>query len=1249
MCILSLSFSLSLPNKKFMSEKPEEQPQDSKQPSAEDQPGSKDPTIILPENQPQKSNESVSIIDLIKELEDNENMKGNDTDKEDSDSKPSTPDPIINLPAQSDDYDATDSIEIKIPDQIERLNVPPPLYSPELKAKPRQPIKDEDATVVSTDLAYPGETKLEADLPQFPKTSSRPIRESSVQSKPAQSKPDDDVTQPYVPVDAQRFRPQAPVTSPSRPARPLRDSHQGNDDTTRPVSRPVREPVRQPKSERPRSSQQAASKPKGGPVRRGTVPQSGASFKEQIPPPRDTRRSNGGCVRRVIVWSILLSIIGFSLGVIGLSAGYIYIARDLPSPNDLKNNASTFETGYILDRDGNELYQYTDPNEGNRTFVKLDQIADVLEQATIATEDARFYTNPGFDPIGIGRAILQAYQEGAFVSGASTITQQVARALLLDAEERSQRTFSRKVREIILAAELNRRWSKEDILELYLNEINYGNRAYGIEAAAATYFSKSAGDLTLAEAAILAGLPQAPALWDPYTAPDKAIGRMSEVLTLMVATGDVSQPDAQAAIDTMAVQVYELTPPRVTIKHPHAVFYVLQQLEEANDAQSIYGAGLRVYTTIDPKMQQLAEQVVAQNRGNINAFGANNAALVAINPQNGQVLAMVGSADFNDEEISGQVNMAVNSRQPGSSIKPLVYLAAMQEGWNPATLIWDIPTQFPDAPNPPYVPKNYDDQFHGPLLLRQALGNSYNVPAVKALEYVGVCNFIEFARNRFQLLSLESSGCIETGRPTNYGLALALGGGAITPMEMVTAYSTLANQGNQIQPHTIQRIENSAGEILFEREAPPVIGVISSQNVHLITNILSDNNARQPSFGLNNNLVIPGYEVAAKTGTSGSDRFDVRDGWTLGYTPNIAVGVWVGNTDNTPVAEGGSGYAMASPIWNSFMTQVLASQPQVGFTRPEGIVELEVCARSGTVPNATCPERKRELFNSINPPLGTENDFLQKVPIDLWTGLRAGAACGESVYEASFINLQVNSRPEIVPREEQAILTWLQNTNSGRNWAASQNLALPSGGTLALPPSLTCDGTTPRPVYQFVQPTAGQELQGVVDILGEARGPGLVGYRIDFGLTHNPEGWVTLAEVRADEFSNSNVLMRLDTETLPPGPFSLRLTLIGPDNPFTAEIDNVILETQIPLTVAEPTPTPTPSPTDTPTATSTPTETATPTQTATIPPPPPPEDTPTATTQAPTVAAPTVAAPTVAVPTAAPVDTPTEAAPTPEG
>ncbi|MFQ5436533.1 MAG: transglycosylase domain-containing protein, partial [Anaerolineae bacterium] len=456
----------------------------------------------------------------------------------------------------------------------------------------------------------------------------------------------------------------------------------------------------------------------------------------------------------------MAALAGAALLIAAAAIGYRAIARDLPEPTELLANVSTFETARIYDRDGREIFSLADPNAGNRTRISLDDISPYLVQATIATEDSRFYENPGFDPVGIARAVWQAAQEREFVSGASTITQQLVRAVLLDEQERTEVTFRRKVREIILAAELSRTYEKDLILELYLNEIYYGNLAYGIEAAAQTYFDKSASELTLAEASLLAGLPQAPALWDPYSSPRRAVGRQWEVLSLMVADGYITLEEAQQALDDMNVRVYEMTPSIRRVKHPHYIFTVLQEAEEALGGQSIYRGGLRIFTTLDPAAQELAEQVIADQQSNFNAGGANNAALVALKPGTGEILALVGSADFNDEEIDGQVNMALSPRQPGSSIKPLVYLLAMEKGWTPATLFWDVPTEFPNGPNPPYAPKNYDDEFHGPMLLRPSLGNSYNIPAVKALEYVGVCNFIATVQ-KLGLASLQDAGCDE--------------------------------------------------------------------------------------------------------------------------------------------------------------------------------------------------------------------------------------------------------------------------------------------------------------------------------------------------------------------------------------------------------------------------------------------------------------------------------------------------------
>jgi 1A family penicillin-binding protein len=894
-------------------------------------------------------------------------------------------------------------------------------------------------------------------------------------------------------------------------------------------------------------------------------------------------------VTRFLLIGALVLLVGVTMGLAGAVVGYGTIASQLPPVSELRERASNFETAVIYDSQGNALYSFTDPDAGNRTPVTLDEVSPYVISATIATEDARFYTNPGFDPIGIARAVVQAAQEGEVVSGASTITQQLARAVLLDEEERTQQTFSRKVKEIILAAEMNRTYEKDEILELYLNEINYGNLAYGIEAAAQQYFNKPARDLTLSEASLLAGLPQAPAAWDPYTAPELALGRQAQVLGLMAHEGFITMQEAQEALNISTPVVRNMTPPQRSIRHPHFVFTVLQQLEERLGAQAVYGGGLRVHTTLDPDVQRLAEETIAAHRDTIAAAGANNAALVALEPGSGAVVALVGSVDFNSEEIKGQVNMALAPRQPGSTIKPLVYLSAMEEGWTPSTLIWDVPTQFPNGANPPYEPKNYDDQFHGPLRLRPALGNSYNIPAVKALEYVGVCPFIQDL-TRFGI-ALEDEGCQTGGGPRNHGLALALGGGEISPLRMTTAFATLASNGVYHEPYTIARIENSDGEPLEDYAPPDPAGqqVVRAAHAFLLNHILSDNEARQPEFGAVNNLTVEGHRVAAKTGTSGTDRFDVRDGWTIGYTPQLAAGVWVGNTDNEPVGEGQSGYNMASPLWNDFMQGYLASREAIAFSRPSDVVEVEICALSGAQPGPACPEQMTELFANDQPPLDEEQDFVSETPIDLWTGLVANEYCTEAVYEAPFFNLRVSAREDVAPRETDAAREWIEESAAGRAWAEALGISLP----LELPPEESCEPDTPRPQVSIGAPGENIQVTGDVEIRGTALGPNFAGYAVEYGLSHDPGGW-GLVQERRNEQVQDGLLATWDTEDVSTsGPVTVRVLVYGPDNPYTEDEDRVTAEARVHLSLLQPTATPTPTPTETPTPTSEATATAT--------------------------------------------------------
>ena len=1038
-----------------------------------------------------------------------------------------TPKPIIHgeQAAPSLNEEATPA-DTSVPSIIIRSEpVRLPLAAKDLAPAELPPQEDSDATQVQPRSAFPGRTQLTEPPPLRPEP---------------------------VPISERPTQPPQPVPRVAAPVKPTPASV--------PIRQPRRESIRVVIPER-KSQQQTRS-----------------------------RRQWTGCMGQMALVILILFAVGILLAAAGASIGYVLIAGQLPPPSELRERASTFETAQILDREGNILYSLADPNTGNRTRVSLDEIAQDLQDATIATEDARFYNNPGFDPIAITRAIFQAAREGEAVSGASTITQQLARALLLDEDERFERTFSRKVKEIILAAELFRTYEKEEILELYLNEINYGNRAYGIEAAAQTYFNKPAADLTLAEATLLAGLPQAPALWDPFTAPESALARQQEVLGLMVSEGIITPAVAQATIEESAPVVRSMQPPDVSIEHPHFTVTVLQQLEEQFGAQAIYQGGLRIYTTLDPVVQGLAEDTITNGRAEIVGAGANNAAMVVLHPETGEVLALVGSVDFNDENINGQVNMALSPRQPGSSIKPLVYLAAMEQGWTPSTLIWDVPTEFPDGVNPPYQPKNYDDQFHGPLLLRPALGNSYNIPAVKALEFVGVCNFIDRVQ-QLGLKSLQDAGCAETNSPREHGLSLALGGGEISPLEMAGAFGVLANGGHYNQPFTISRIENSTQEIIFEHQpaGPAASQVVRPEHAYLLSNILSDNNARQPEFSPNNFLVVPGHEVAAKTGTSGTNRFDVRDGWTIGFTPEIVTAVWVGNTNNEVVNEGQSGYQMASPLWNRFMGGYLAGKQAANFNRPPGIAEAEICADSGARPGIGCGQRIVELFAGNQLPPGSDQDFIKPLFVDLWSNLEANQSCSESVYEANFFNLVTSGRQETKDREQRGARAWLEQSPAGQGWAALRDISIP----LRLPPPAACDGNTPRPLAAITSPGVMESVTGEIEIRGSVKGPNYSGYLVDFGLSHDPQGWAPVQDLRTHVVEDG-LLARWDTTELQGGPATIRLTLFGPDNPYTSEFDPVSIEFRVLIMIIEPTPTPTPTPTYTPTPTDTPTPTTTP-------------------------------------------------------
>jgi len=888
---------------------------------------------------------------------------------------------------------------------------------------------------------------------------------------------------------------------------------------------------------------------------------------EASPPGAPSRRGNR-LIRAFFFLSLALVFI-FFLGFAVIVTGYAAIAAQLPPAEELISRQPAFVSSKIYDRDGRLLYEVVDPQGGRRTYVPLERISPYLIQATIATEDANFYRHPGFDPIAILKAIYRNLRAGETVSGASTITQQLARNLLLSPEERVQRTLWRKIKEVILAFEIRRRYTPDTILEIYLNEIYYGNLAYGAEAAAETYFGVSASELTLGQAAFLAGLPQSPATYDVFGGGrDRALARMQDVLRLMVEQGYISQAEAAAAVAEIAN--YEFKPPVATdrILAPHFVAYVRQVVEQTYGPEALYrGQGLRIYTTLDLDLQQTAEQIVAEHVAALADRHVTDGALVAIEPSTGYILAMVGSADYYNEEIDGQVNVALSLRQPGSAIKPLTYVAAFEKGWTPATLIWDMPTEFPDGANPPYVPRNYDEKFHGPVLVRDALANSYNIPAVKALQFIGVPALKEMAA-RLGITTLTRD---------DYGLSLTLGGGEVKLLELTGAYAVFANNGVRVPPTPILRIEDSQGNVLVDNSARSGTQVIRPEHAYLITSILSDRQARCPAFGCPNALELS-RPAAAKTGTTN----DYRDAWTVGYTPDLVVGVWVGNADNSEM-DHVPGSLGAAPIWHDFMEAALADRPVRNFVRPPGIVEMEICADSGTQPSEYCPRRKMEVFAEDQPPLGPEHDWYQLVRIDATTGLLANEFCPDNVIE-----------------EVRLVITDPQ----GREWAQQQGLPLA--------PLEYCTEGSAQPIVQITSPAPDSTVYGIVSIAGTVLVPNFDHYEVRFGAGADPQEWLWisgphLAPVRGGQ------LTTWDTTGLEPGLYTLRVTawdteghqyegrtrcyVGGPTETPTPTPSPSPTPTGTPISTVTPTPTETVTPTETPSPTGTPSPTATPTPT----------------------------------------------------
>jgi len=597
--------------------------------------------------------------------------------------------------------------------------------------------------------------------------------------------------------------------------------------------------------------------------------------------------------------------------IIGLVTIYLY---GTPNIEHLRNYSFRLPT-ILYDQTGKtELYRLY--GEENRVVVDHDAIPDSVRLATIASEDANFYSHKGVDPLSILRALRANIESGRIAQGGSTITQQLARALFLN----NQQTFERKFREALLAIKIDRKLSKEEILDLYLNTIPYGSNTYGIEAAADTFFQKHASELSLDESALLAALPNAPSYFSPYRSHENELrSRQRGIIEKMYVLGFISYDQYMAASTTDTLS--RITPRSEVIVAPHFVFAVIDELKQQYSEEELRTKGLHVITTLDLELQAAAEKAVREGAAKNVARGASNAALVALDAKNGNILAMVGSKDYFDQSVDGNVNVTLAKRQPGSAFKPFAYATAFTKGFQPETPIYDRPINFgPDGSGKNYIPQNYDGKFHGLLTMRQALAMSLNVPAVQTLALAGVQDTINLATDM---------GITTLTDPKRYGLSLVLGGAEVRPIDMANAFSVFGQEG---QAHGIAGVIKVIDRNQKEIDAHTVKEkkqVLNIEVARKINSILSDNVARTPIFGPNSPLAFPkGVVVAGKTGTTQN----FRDAWTVGYTPSIAVAVWAGNNDNSPMYAGADGIYVAAPIWRAFMDQALKRFPETGFT-----------------------------------------------------------------------------------------------------------------------------------------------------------------------------------------------------------------------------------------------------------------------------------------------------------------------------
>lgn len=846
---------------------------------------------------------------------------------------------------------------------------------------------------------------------------------------------------------------------------------------------------------------------------------------------RRLRRRNGN--NGVPRWLLLLIGLG-GLLVAGAAAAvvagfvvYQSYTDDLLPPDEVLAQQPS-GGAKIYDREGRLLYEFVDDLSGLRQPIPLSEVSPWLIDATVATEDADFYSNPGINVRGLIRAAYENFFPGqlGFLkgSGGSSITQQLVKNVYIPEAERAKRSIPRKIKETAYALELTRRYSKEQILEWYLNQIPYGGLYYGVEAASQGYFGKSARDLSLAEAALLAGIPASPARYDPVNNPEAAVERRNQVLDLMIRHGKISIFEAYAA----KMEPLKLAPQRFPIEAPHFVFsYVQPQLEDLLGRESVYRGGLRVTTSLDMDLQEEAEAALETWISEFEASSnGHNGALVAIDPNTGEVLVFVGSRDYFRDDIQGRNNMALAENSPGSAFKPFTYITAFMElGWGPGTLVLDTPVSYQEADGSFFTPRNPAGDFKGPITIRQALGASLNVPAFKVAMATGVENIVRTGKT-MGITTLTGS----------YGPSITIGGVDVNVLDMTYGYSVFANNGvmkgmpsilelpegsRPLDPISILKVEDSKGEVVFEPERREE-RVVPAEYAYLVTHILSDPQAQCATFGCGGLNI--GRTAAMKTGSSEpyENSRAYGDTWALGYTRDLAAGTWAGNADNSPMVN----ITSTSISWRAlrdFMQAALEGVPDRGFVRPEGVVTATVCVPSGKLPSAYCGKTTQDIFATESLPK-EKDDWWQPVKVDSRNGLLATSRTPrEYVEERVFI---------VLPPEVEGI-----SRQQAEEWAKALGVPLAPAEESPLGP----EAPSGAPGVSIDWPPANATVRGLIAVEGSADTPGFRSYRLEYGEGSSPRRWTAIK--RSAVPVTDGVLGLLDASELKPGTYTVRLVV----------------------------------------------------------------------------------------------------------